>query len=122
MTAKLASKKYLKLARRFPLVPIRNRNHLKQAVELAKELGRRNDLEEEEHGYFLILSDLIENYEQKASFLYKETTPVEALRFLMEVNGRDTLRGFWIVVLSVSNSVYICIHAVFLKLALAAAR
>lgn len=87
MRQREASKEYMQLARRFPLVPIRNLNQFKRAIELVKELGLRSDLVEEEHGYFLVLCDLVEDYERKRILLGEETTPSEALKYLMEVNG-----------------------------------
>ena len=87
MKAVLATKEYMNLAQHFPLVPIANKQHLTEAIALAKQLAQRENLSKEEHGYFLVLSDLIESYEKKQGRLGAKTTPVEALRYLMEENG-----------------------------------
>jgi HTH-type transcriptional regulator / antitoxin HigA len=87
MRAVSATREYMNLAERFPLVPIANKQHLKEAIAVAKELASRESLRKEEHGYFLVLSDLIESYEKKSGRLGAKTTPAQALRYLMEENG-----------------------------------
>ncbi len=87
MKAVSATREYMNLAQRFPLVPIANKQHLQAAIALIKQLASREDLSKEEHGYFLVLSDLIESYEKKSGRLGPKTTPAEALQYLMEENG-----------------------------------
>lgn len=53
---------YFELVRRFPLVPIRDENHLDAATEVLHDLIARN-LDEGEEAYLDVLSDLVGAYE-----------------------------------------------------------
>ena len=82
-----ATREYIRLAQRFALLPIRDGKHLQEAVLVAKELASKQKISEEERGYFLVLCELIESYEKKLGRLGPRTTPAQALKYLMEVNG-----------------------------------
>jgi HTH-type transcriptional regulator/antitoxin HigA len=76
------------LIREFPLVPLRAKSDLEQAVSVMKRLAyRRSSLSSGEADYLTVLGDLIAQYEKRLPRLAEEMTPQEALTFLMEANG-----------------------------------
>jgi antitoxin component HigA of HigAB toxin-antitoxin module len=78
---------YLELVNRLPLAPIRNRKRLKDALDLIDELGiiDENQLTPGQADYLLVLSDLVERYEDAH---FPGETPFEdgiaALEYLMQ--------------------------------------
>lgn len=91
MTATKLSNNYLELIRRFPLVPIKDKKHLDEAISLMKELttpSRLSSLTDDERNYLDVLIDLIAKYEKAhQKRLAKAMTPSEALRYLLEQSG-----------------------------------
>jgi HTH-type transcriptional regulator/antitoxin HigA len=85
-TAKI-SDDYLDLVRRFPLVPIRDNAHLKQAIRMIDELSVIDEekLSTGQAGYLRVLSDLVEKFED-AHFSLEAAFDdgVSALKFLLE--------------------------------------
>lgn len=82
-----APKEYLKLIRRFPLLPITSEAKLDAAIEVMKELahpGRR--LTSAESGYLKILTSLIRDYESK-HFAQATSSPQEIVEALMDEAG-----------------------------------
>lgn len=82
-----APKEYLKLIKRFPLLPIKSESKLDVAIEVMKELthpGRK--LSSSENGYLKILTGLIREFELQQ---YPQATysPQEIVEALMEENG-----------------------------------
>jgi len=79
---------YMTLVMEFPLVPLRRKSEFNDAVRVMKKLAYRlNTLTRGEADYLTVLGDLIAQYEKKLLRLAEETTPREALAYLMEVNG-----------------------------------
>jgi len=88
MITKRADNAYLALIEEFPLVPLRDKSEFDEAVNAMKTVaGRINSLTSSESDYLTVLGDLITQYEKKLPRLAEETTPREALAYLMEVNG-----------------------------------
>lgn len=88
MNAAKVDKKYMDLVRAFPLIPLRSKSDLNQAVTVMKKLAcRMDELSEGEDNYLTVLGDLIIQYEKKLPRLAEKITPREALVFLMEENG-----------------------------------
>ena len=56
---------YLALVRELPLRPIRSEAELDRAIAMVNVLGDREALTPAEHDYLLVLSDLIEKYEDE---------------------------------------------------------
>jgi HTH-type transcriptional regulator/antitoxin HigA len=84
---------YLHLVMRFPLAPIRGERHFKEAVAMVDELSIIDEekLTAGQVDYLLVLSDLVERYEdghfaEKAAF----KDGVAALAYLMEQRGMNT--------------------------------
>lgn len=91
MTATKLSNEYLALIKRFPLMPIKDKEHLGKAIALMKELttpSRLSLLTDDESNYLDVLTDLIAKYE-KAHWkrLAKAMTPSEMLQYLLEQSG-----------------------------------
>ena len=79
---------YMELIKRFPLAPIRSKKKFDAAIKLMKELCYRNlSLSRSEKDYLHVLSNLIIEYEKEHLEPPGKLTPVEALTYLMEVNG-----------------------------------
>src|SRR5262245_21507883 len=62
-TATKVGERYMELIRRFPLRPIRSREELGRAVEVANELAILDRRARDEDDYLDILTDVIEAYE-----------------------------------------------------------
>jgi HTH-type transcriptional regulator/antitoxin HigA len=78
---------YLELVRRFPLVPIRNDAHLKQAVRMIDELSIIDEekLSMGQSDYLMVLSDLVERFEDAHDpFEAAFDDGIDALRYLLE--------------------------------------
>ena len=60
---------YLALIIRFPLVPIRNLRHFREAIQVLDEIAviDENKLSQGQMDYLLVLTDLVEQYEDKHS-------------------------------------------------------
>ncbi len=84
---------YLKLVRRLPLRPIRTRDEYDAAAKMLDELLVRGDgLTPAQSDYVQVLAQIIHAYDQRHSSLQRQKmTPVEALKFLMEENGMNTV-------------------------------
>jgi HTH-type transcriptional regulator/antitoxin HigA len=81
---------YLRLVQRFPLVPIRNKSQLKQALAMVDELSIIDEekLTAGQADYLLVLSDLVESYEEEHSaFQNAFKDGIDALRYLMAETG-----------------------------------
>lgn len=89
MSTASVSRAYLKLIKRFPLLPIASEKQLEEATEVAGELSDRaktTGLDPEERGYFRVLCGLIEQYEE----LHHALPPISGtllVRHLMEARG-----------------------------------
>ena len=75
---------YYELVKKFPLVPIRDDDHLAQACAAIDGLLRRN-LDEGESAYLDVLSDLVHRYEQEHHPL-PSVSPAGMLRYLLQEN------------------------------------
>jgi HTH-type transcriptional regulator/antitoxin HigA len=88
MNTARVDKAYMELVRKFPLVPLREKSELEEAVKVMKSLAfRRSSLSHGEADYLSVLGDLIAQYEKRLPRMAAEMTPREALSFLMESNG-----------------------------------
>lgn len=78
---------YFELVQAFPLVPIRSRKHFEKAVKIMKRLASRSaELSRAQSDYLSVLGDLIAQYEERLPKLESNITPMQALKYLMEVN------------------------------------
>ena len=78
---------YFDLIKRFPLVPIGNDRHLKEAHKIIDELSiiDEDELTGGQAAYLAVISDLTEAYEAPTlTALTKETTGLEVLKHLIE--------------------------------------
>jgi HTH-type transcriptional regulator/antitoxin HigA len=81
---------YLDLVKRFPLVPIRNDRHLKDAHTIIDELSSigEDNLTEGQLSYLLVLGDLATAYESAAfDEMTKNVGGLDILKHLMEEHG-----------------------------------
>jgi HTH-type transcriptional regulator/antitoxin HigA len=86
-TAMDIPKEYLKLIRRFPLLPIRSEARLDAAIEVMKELAHpRRKLSATENGYLRVLTNLIREYESQ-HYAQGNLTAQELVKALMEEHG-----------------------------------
>jgi antitoxin component HigA of HigAB toxin-antitoxin module len=77
-------KEYLRLIKRFPLLPINSESKLDAAIEIMKELTHpRKKLSISEAGYLKILTILIREYESKY-YAPAKCTPQELVEALMK--------------------------------------
>lgn len=76
---------YITLVKRFPLVPIRDEQHLDRAQAVLERLLARK-LSRAEEEYLDVLSSLVESYEQSHHPI-PDVLPHELLAFLLESNG-----------------------------------
>lgn len=84
-----ATTEYLKLIKRFPLVPIKNKKHLKESYLVIEELltrRRKGNLTREEEEYFDVLSSLVISYED-VNYPIKKLSPLKTLKSLMDINN-----------------------------------
>ncbi len=84
-----ATSEYIRLIKVFPLVPIRNVKHLREAYSVIDELlnrQRRGTLTQEEEEYFDVLYSLVYSYEE-VHYPIQKLSPLETLKDLMEING-----------------------------------
>jgi HTH-type transcriptional regulator/antitoxin HigA len=80
-------KEYLKLIRRFPLLPIDTEARLDAAIEVMKDLAHpHKKLSASETGYLRVLTGLIREYESK-HYAQGNCTPQELVEALMEEHG-----------------------------------
>ncbi|MCC7351191.1 MAG: hypothetical protein IT446_11535 [Phycisphaerales bacterium] len=90
---------YLDLVCRFALRPIRTRGEYNQAIDILGGLVGRADagLTSGERDYADVLGQLIDKYEQPHSGALEEMgitgkiSPIEALKYLMEEHGMNTI-------------------------------
>jgi HTH-type transcriptional regulator / antitoxin HigA len=75
--------RYLELVRAFPLRPIRTNAELDEAVAVVDSLIDQDELSAPEQDYLVVLSDLIETYENEAVPM-KPVADADMLRFLIE--------------------------------------
>lgn len=83
---KATEEQYLTLVRAFPLVSIRNDEHLDEAITVINKLLDIPDRSEAEEEYLMALTDLVEIYEN-AHVEIPPVSGVDLLRYLMEENG-----------------------------------
>jgi HTH-type transcriptional regulator / antitoxin HigA len=77
---------YLALIREFPLRPIRSEAELDRAIAMVDALSDRKSLTPDEHDYLLVLSGLIEKYEDER-YPIPAISGVPMLRYLIESKG-----------------------------------
>lgn len=77
---------YFDLIHRFPLVPIRNDKHLRDAQAVIDELVARKKLDSDEEAYLDVLSDLVMDYENKHHPI-PEPSNAAMLEHLLEARG-----------------------------------
>jgi HTH-type transcriptional regulator / antitoxin HigA len=77
---------YLALIRELPLRPIRSETDLDRAITMVDALGDRETLDPGEHDYLLVLSGLIEKYEDER-YPTSAVSGVSMLRYLIESKG-----------------------------------
>lgn len=84
-----ATNEYINLIKQFPLAPIKNTKHLKEAYSIVLELVKRKrlgNLTQEEEEYFDVLSSLVLSYEE-IHYPIEKLSPLETLKDLMEINN-----------------------------------
>lgn len=79
-----AMRSYQELVQKFPLIVIRDDDHLRAAIEFLDGLLRQ-DLDEGREAYLEVLKNLIEAYEEKHVSI-PDASESDVLRFLMESN------------------------------------
>ncbi len=77
---------YLALIRKLPLRPIRSEAELDRAIAMVDALSDRGALSPAEHDYLLVLSGLIERYEDEHHPI-PAVSGVPMLRYLIESRG-----------------------------------
>jgi HTH-type transcriptional regulator/antitoxin HigA len=80
---------YLALTRRFPLVPIRNERHYRQAVRMLDELAvvDEHDLTCGQADYLMVLTDIVERWEREHHAIDTgRFRGLDALKHLLEEN------------------------------------
>ncbi|MGP0063768.1 MAG: helix-turn-helix domain-containing protein [Isosphaeraceae bacterium] len=77
---------YIALIRELPLRPIRTEVELDRAIAMVDALGDRETLSPDEHDYLLVLSSLIEKYEDER-YPIPTVSGVSMLRYLIESKG-----------------------------------
>ncbi len=76
---------YFELVRRCPLLPIRSERELRRGLAMIDELMSRKRLDADEEGYFDVLSDLVEQYEEKHHAIDTDSvSDADMLRHLIE--------------------------------------
>jgi len=88
---KTMSNGYLSLVRNLPLRPIRAEAELDRAIEMVDALSDRAELSEDEQDYLLVLSSLIEKYEDD-HYPVPEASGIPMLRSLIEFKGETQAR------------------------------
>jgi HTH-type transcriptional regulator/antitoxin HigA len=83
---KLEGRGYLTLIQEFPLRPIRSEADLDRAIAMIAALSDRETLSPDEHDYLLVLSDIIEKYEDERHPI-RAISGVSMLRYLIESKG-----------------------------------
>ena len=89
MKQNAAAEDYLTLVRRFPLVPIKNDRHLKEAFAMVDELSIMDEeaVTPGQADYLLVLSDLVERYEAKHhAITLSHLDGIDALKHLLKEN------------------------------------
>jgi HTH-type transcriptional regulator/antitoxin HigA len=79
-------KGYLALIRKLPLRPIRSEAELDRAIAMVDALSDRERLSPDEHDYLLVLSGLIEEYEDERHPI-PAISGLSMLRYLIESKG-----------------------------------
>jgi HTH-type transcriptional regulator/antitoxin HigA len=72
------------------LRPIHAKGDYNRAVQIARKLAARTDLNKDQIAYLEILTLLIEDYESKHFEIDTTQDPIETLKFLLEVNGLNS--------------------------------
>ncbi|MBX9771848.1 MAG: hypothetical protein K2X29_10780 [Candidatus Obscuribacterales bacterium] len=88
-TKSRATSEYIKLIKLFPLAPIKNTKHLKEAYAVVDGLLQRRragNLTQQEEDYFDVISTIVISYED-VHYPIKRLSPLETLRDLMEINN-----------------------------------
>jgi HTH-type transcriptional regulator/antitoxin HigA len=89
--AKAPSEGYLSFVRALPLRPIRTEAELDRAIAMADALSDRPNLKDDERDYLLVLTSLIEKYEDD-HYPVPKVSGVPMLRSLMEFKGETQAR------------------------------
>jgi len=87
--AKIPSK-WKSLVTKLYLRPIRTSGDYNRAVQMARKLAARTDLNKDQTAYLEVLSLLIEDYESKHFPIDAPQDPIEALKFLLKANGLNS--------------------------------
>jgi len=72
------------------LRPIRTKGDYNRAVQIARKLAARTDLNKDQTAYLEILTLLIDDYESKHVPIDATQSPIEILKFLLEANGLNS--------------------------------
>jgi HTH-type transcriptional regulator/antitoxin HigA len=72
------------------LRPIRTKGDYNRAAQIARKLAARTDLNKDQTAYLEILTLLIDDYESKHVPIDATQSPIEILKFLLEVNGLNS--------------------------------
>src|SRR4051794_31815156 len=81
------AKDYLELVRRFPLVPIKSRQHLKEAFKVIDGLSIIDEekLSPGQEDYLIVLSGLVERYEDEVGAVADPLlSGLDALKYLLD--------------------------------------
>jgi HTH-type transcriptional regulator/antitoxin HigA len=87
--AKIPSK-WKGLVTRLYLRPIRTTGDYNRAIQIARKLAARTDLNKDQTAYLEVLSLLIEDYESRHLPIEAGRSPIETLKFLLEANGLNS--------------------------------
>ena len=72
------------------LRPIRTKGDYNRAVQIARKLAARTDLNKDQTAYLEILTLLIDDYESKHVPIDTTQDPIQTLEFLLEANGLNS--------------------------------
>src|SRR3954453_14135206 len=90
-SVKTVSECYLALVKDVPLRPIRTEDELDRAIAMVDALSDRANLSKDEQDYLLVLSSLIEKYEDD-HYPVPEVSGIPMLRSLIEFKGETQAR------------------------------
>ena len=84
-TARMMPDTYFKLVKQFPLIHLRDNSHLGEALKVIERLLEA-ELDEGAQNYLDVLTDLVEDYEEKHVPI-PDASEADVLRELLRVNG-----------------------------------
>jgi HTH-type transcriptional regulator/antitoxin HigA len=91
MTVKSAiPNNWKKLVTKLYLRPIHTKGDYNRAVQIARKLSARTNLNKDQTAYLEILTLLLEDYESKHFEIDTTQDPIETLKFLLEANGLNS--------------------------------